>query len=225
MEANQNVCIAYHKDQAAKQEKFNNDCQRWASEMNAREVKASADQEMVKKDLRKLKCLQKQLQQDQVNASAVSQQEREDMQKSFREELQSIGEELKVQFQSAQQSRKDIDVTSVIESVLEQCALWGRVPLPDSDEMESEYNLPPPPCSEWSGRGSNPSARTTQSRDSSPPSGVVPPPGPPPGGSSSSSSSSSSSDSESDGPKNLGRDISKLIRALWKKDKKNRITK
>jgi hypothetical protein len=28
MEANQNVWIAYHKDQAAKQEKFNNDCQR-----------------------------------------------------------------------------------------------------------------------------------------------------------------------------------------------------
>jgi hypothetical protein len=34
MEANQNVWIAYHKDQAAKQEKFNNDCQRWVSEMN-----------------------------------------------------------------------------------------------------------------------------------------------------------------------------------------------
>jgi hypothetical protein len=47
--------------------------------MNAREVKASADQEKVKKDLRKLKRLQEQLQQDQVNASAVSQQEREDM--------------------------------------------------------------------------------------------------------------------------------------------------
>jgi hypothetical protein len=28
MEANQNVWIAYHKDQAVKQEKFNNDCQR-----------------------------------------------------------------------------------------------------------------------------------------------------------------------------------------------------
>jgi hypothetical protein len=27
MEANQNVWIAYHKDQAAKQEKFNDDCQ------------------------------------------------------------------------------------------------------------------------------------------------------------------------------------------------------
>jgi hypothetical protein len=27
MEANQNVWIAYHKDQAAQQEKFNNDCQ------------------------------------------------------------------------------------------------------------------------------------------------------------------------------------------------------
>jgi hypothetical protein len=64
MEANQNVWIAYHKDQAAKQEKFNNDCQRWASEMNDREIKASADQEKVKKDLRKLKRLQEQLQQD-----------------------------------------------------------------------------------------------------------------------------------------------------------------
>jgi hypothetical protein len=122
MEANQNVWIAYHKDQATKQEKFNNDCQRWASEMNDREIKASADQEKVKKDLRKLKSLQEQLQQDQANASAVSQQEPEDMRKSCREELQSIGEELKVQFQSAQQSHKDIDVTSVIDSVLEQRA-------------------------------------------------------------------------------------------------------
>jgi hypothetical protein len=98
MEANQNVWITYHKDQAAKQQKFNNDCQRWASEINTREVKASADQEKVKKDLWKLKRLQEQLQQEQVNASAVSQQEWEDMRKSFREELQSIGEELKVQF-------------------------------------------------------------------------------------------------------------------------------
>jgi Skp family chaperone for outer membrane proteins len=154
MEANQNVWIAYHQDQPAKQEKFNNDCQRWASEMNAREVKASADQEKVKKDLRKLKRLQEQLQQDQVNASAVSQQEREDMRRSFQEELQSIGEELKVQFQSAQQSCKDIDVTSVIDSVLEQRAQRGRIPLPNSDEMESEYDLPPPPRSEQSGRGS-----------------------------------------------------------------------
>jgi hypothetical protein len=51
MEANQNILIAYHKDQATKQEKFNNDRQRWASEMNDREAKASADQEKVKKDL------------------------------------------------------------------------------------------------------------------------------------------------------------------------------
>jgi hypothetical protein len=51
MEANQNILIAYHKDQATKQEKFNNDCQWWASEMNDREAKASADQEKVKKDL------------------------------------------------------------------------------------------------------------------------------------------------------------------------------
>jgi hypothetical protein len=64
-----------------------------------------------------------------------------------------------------------------------------------------------------------------ESRDSSPPSGVVPPPRPPPGGSTASSSSSSSSDSESDRPKNLGKDVSKLIRALRKKDKKNCITK
>jgi hypothetical protein len=41
------------------------------------------------------------------------------MRRSFSEELQSMGEELKVQFQSAQQSRKDIDVTLVIDSVLE----------------------------------------------------------------------------------------------------------
>jgi hypothetical protein len=193
--------------------------------MNAREVKASADQEKVKKDLQKLKRLQEQRQQDQVNASAVSQQEWEDMRKSFREELQSIGEELKVKFQSAHQSHRDIDVTSVIDSVLEQRARWGRIPLLDSDEMESEYDLPPPPRSEQSGRGSIPTARMTESRDSSPRSRVVPPPRPPPGGSSSSSSSSSSSDSESNGPKNLGKDISKIIRALRKKDKKNRITK
>jgi uncharacterized membrane protein (DUF106 family) len=47
--------------------------------MNAQEEKARADQEKVKKDLQKLKHLQEQLQQDQVNASAVSQREREDM--------------------------------------------------------------------------------------------------------------------------------------------------
>jgi hypothetical protein len=190
--------------------------------MDAREVKARADQEKVKKDLQKLKRLQEQLRRDQVNASAVSQWEREDMRKSFREELQSIGEELKVQFQSAQQSRKDIDITSVIDSVLEQRARRGRIPLPNSDETESEYDLPPPPCSERSGRGSILRGRTTESRDSSPPSGLVPPPRPPPGGS---SSSSSSSDSEPDGPRDIGNEISRLIRALRKKDKKNRITK
>jgi hypothetical protein len=222
MEANQNVWIAYHKDQAAKQEKFNSDCQQWASEMTAREAKASANQEKVKKDLQKLKCLQEQLRQDQVNASAVSQQEREDMRKSFREELQSIGEELKVQFQSAQQSRRGIDVDSVIDSVLEQHARWGRIPLPNNDETDSLYDLPPPPRSERSGRGSILRGRTTESRDSSPPSGVIPPPRPPPGGS---SSSSSSSDSESDRPKDLGKEISKLIRTLRKKDQKNRISK
>jgi hypothetical protein len=222
MEANQNVWIAYHKDQAAKQEKFNSDCQRWASEIDAREVKARADQERVKKDLQKLKHLQEQLRQHQVNASVVSQQEREDMRKSFREELQSIGEELKVQFQSAQQSRKGFDVTSVIDSVLEQHARWGRVPLPNNDDTDSLYNLPPPPRSERSGRGSILRGRTMESRGSSPPSGVIPPPGPPPGGS---SSSASNSDSESNRPKDLGNEISKLIRELRKKDKKNRITK
>jgi hypothetical protein len=173
MEANQNVWIAYHKDQVAKQEKFNSDCQRWASEMNVREEKARADQERVKKDLQKLKHLQEQLRQDQVNASAVSQREREDMWKSLREELQSIREELKVQFQSAQQSRKGIDVTSVIDSILKQHAQRGRVPLPNDDETDSLYDLPPPPRSERSGRGSIPRGRTTESRDSSPPGGVV----------------------------------------------------
>jgi hypothetical protein len=43
--------------------------------MNTREEKARADQEKVKKDLQKLKHLQEQLWQDQVNASAVSQRE------------------------------------------------------------------------------------------------------------------------------------------------------
>jgi hypothetical protein len=75
MEANQNVWIAYHKEQVVKQEKFNSDCQQWALEMTTREAKASANQEKVKKDLQRLKCLQEQLWQDQVNASAISQQE------------------------------------------------------------------------------------------------------------------------------------------------------
>jgi hypothetical protein len=144
------------------------------------------------------------------------------MRKAFREELQSIGEEVKVQFQLAQQSRKGIDVTSVIDSVLEQHARWGRVPLPNDDDTDSLYNLPPPPHSERSGRGSIRRGRMTESRDSSPPSRVVPPPRPPPGGS---SSSSSSSDSEPDRPKDLGNEISRLIRELWKKDRKNRISK
>jgi hypothetical protein len=58
MEANQNVWITYHKEQAAKQEKFNSDSQQWALEMTTREAKASANQEKVKKDLHKLKRLQ-----------------------------------------------------------------------------------------------------------------------------------------------------------------------
>jgi exosome complex RNA-binding protein Rrp4 len=64
MEANQKVWIDYHKEQAVKQEKFNSECQQWASEMTAREAKASANQERVKKDLQKLKHLQEQLRQD-----------------------------------------------------------------------------------------------------------------------------------------------------------------
>jgi hypothetical protein len=55
IEVNQNVWITYHKEQVAKQEKFNSDCQQWALEMTAQEAKASANQEKVKKDLKKLK--------------------------------------------------------------------------------------------------------------------------------------------------------------------------
>jgi hypothetical protein len=51
---------------------------------------------------------------------------------------------------------------------------------------------------------------------------MILPPRAPPGGS---SSSSSSSDSESDRPKDVGNKISKLICTLWKKNKKNCITK
>jgi hypothetical protein len=40
------------------------------------------------------------------------------MRKSFREQLQSITEELKAQFQAAQRTKKEIDITSAIESVL-----------------------------------------------------------------------------------------------------------
>jgi hypothetical protein len=43
--------------------------------MNAQEEKARVDQEKIKRDLQKLKHLQGQLQQDQINASAVSQRE------------------------------------------------------------------------------------------------------------------------------------------------------
>jgi hypothetical protein len=137
------------------------------------------------------------------------------MQNAFLEELQSIGKELKVQFQSAQQSHKGIDITSVIDSILKQHTQWGRVPLLNDDETDSLYDLPPTPCREQSGKGSIPRGRMTESRDSSPPSGVVPPPGPLPGGS---SSSSSSSNSEFDRPKDLGNKISRLIRTLQKKD-------
>jgi hypothetical protein len=43
IEANQNVWITYHKDQAAKQEIFNNDCQWQATDMNTWQEKARAD--------------------------------------------------------------------------------------------------------------------------------------------------------------------------------------
>jgi hypothetical protein len=152
--------------------------------MNQREVKAKADhervkkdqakareeQEKVKRDLQKVKCLQEQFRVDQANTSAVSQQEQEDMRKSFREQLQSIGEELKAQFQAAQKTKKEIDVTLAIESVLQEWARLGNIPLPDSDEMESEYELPEPPRSEHSGRGCIQQSTTTGSRGSSPPS-------------------------------------------------------
>jgi cytochrome c556 len=118
----------------AKQEKFNHDCQKWANKMNECEAKAKADHEKVKKDqakareehekvwqdLQSIKCLQDQLRIDQANASAVSQQEQEDMRKSFSKQLQSIREELKAQFQAAQKTKGEIDVTLVIESILQE---------------------------------------------------------------------------------------------------------
>jgi hypothetical protein len=63
-EANQNVWIAYHREQVAKQEKFNHDCQQWANEMNQREAKAKADHERVKKDQAKAKEEQEKVKQD-----------------------------------------------------------------------------------------------------------------------------------------------------------------
>jgi hypothetical protein len=86
--------------------------------MNQREAKAKADyervkkdqakareeQEKVKRDLQEIQHLQEQLRVDQANALVVSHQEREDMRKSSREQLQSIGEELKAQFQAAKRS-------------------------------------------------------------------------------------------------------------------------
>jgi hypothetical protein len=44
------------------------------------------------------------------------------MRKSFREQLQSIGEELKNQFQAAQRTKKEIDVILAIESILQERA-------------------------------------------------------------------------------------------------------
>jgi hypothetical protein len=88
--------------------------------------------------------------------------------------------------------------------------------------MESEYELPGPPRSERSGRGSIQRSITTGSRGSSPPRGTGRQGGDSSGGS---SSSSSSSDSESDRPNRLGDEISRLIRALRKKDSRNRVAK
>jgi hypothetical protein len=76
------------------------------------------------------------------------------MRNSFREQLQSIGEELKNQFQATQRTKKEVDVISVIESILQERARLGRIPLPDSEEVGLEYDLLPPACSEHSGRGS-----------------------------------------------------------------------
>jgi hypothetical protein len=42
------------------------------------------------------------------------------MRKSFKEQLQSIREELKAQFQATQKTKKEIDVTLAIESVLQE---------------------------------------------------------------------------------------------------------
>jgi hypothetical protein len=190
--------------------------------MNQREAKAKADHEKVKKDLQNLKRLQDQLRIDQANVSGVSQQEQEDIRKSFREQLQSIGEELKAQFQAAQKNKGEIDVTSVIKSVLQERARQGRIPLPNSDEMESEYELPEPPSSERSGRGSIQRSRTTGSRGSSPPMGNGRQGKDSPGGS---SSSSSSSDSDSDRPNQVGDEISKVIHALRKNDSCNQVAK
>lgn len=87
------------------------------------QAKARKEQERVKRELQKVKHLQDQLRIDQANASAISQQEWEDMRKSFREQLQSIGEELKAQFQVTQRTNGEIDVNSVIESALQE---WAR---------------------------------------------------------------------------------------------------
>jgi hypothetical protein len=76
------------------------------------------------------------------------------MMKLFREQLKSIGEELKAQFHTAHKNKREIDVILAIESVLQEWARLGRIPLPNSDEMELEYELPKLLCSQRSGRGS-----------------------------------------------------------------------
>jgi hypothetical protein len=68
------------------------------------------------------KHLQEQLRIDQANASAILYQEWEDMRKLLREQLQSIGEELKDQFWALQRTTKEIDVALVIDSMLQERA-------------------------------------------------------------------------------------------------------
>jgi hypothetical protein len=58
------------------------------------------------------------------------------MRKSFREQVQSIREELKDQFLATQRTKKEIDVASVIDSILHERVWLGRIPLPDSKEAE-----------------------------------------------------------------------------------------
>jgi hypothetical protein len=50
--------------------------------------------------------------------------------------------------------KKEINIALAIESILQERAKLGTIPLPDSDEVESEYDLPQPPHSIHSGRRS-----------------------------------------------------------------------
>jgi hypothetical protein len=49
------------------------------------------------------------------------------MRTSFRDQLQSIGEELKAQFQATWRTKREIDITSAIESILQEWARQGRI--------------------------------------------------------------------------------------------------